>query len=328
MKKRMLAAAIAASMSLWMIFACSQKYQGELLPVQDKSTGKWGYADTTGKSVIAPKWDMAIFFSEGLAGVALNDKCGFVDQTGKEVIPLKYDKISAFSSDGLAVVTLGGKFGYVDKTGKEVIPIKYDEIGELYNPLGNFSAEGLVKVALDEKFGYIDKTGEEIIPIKYDDIADIENGVFWTESNGKWELIDRTGEKWNNNSHGPGLPAELQYIHRRDNKHCTFSIIDFYTGKDASGYAIVYMLGKESGLTTWSADVVQGIQQVQCTMISKGTKYFPVQRRGIGSFGSTSGRGTPVTFLFATDAKPETVIFYFDHAPEKKISIDCNSVEN
>jgi hypothetical protein len=156
MNKRVLAA-ITASMSLWMIFACSQKYQGELLPVQDESTGKWGYADTTGKSVIAPQWDMAGVFSEGLAVIGLNGKYGFVDSTGTEVIAPKWDTAGIFS-EGLAAIRLNGKYGFVDKMGNEVIPVKYDKVEP-------FSG-GLSPVELDYMNGVIDTAGKTAVPFQ------------------------------------------------------------------------------------------------------------------------------------------------------------------
>jgi hypothetical protein len=54
---------VVACVGLMMFFACEQKYQGKLMPMLDNSTGKWGYADTLGKNVIKPQWDMRIFLS-------------------------------------------------------------------------------------------------------------------------------------------------------------------------------------------------------------------------------------------------------------------------
>ncbi|MDR0348233.1 MAG: WG repeat-containing protein [Tannerella sp.] len=147
--------AIVVSMGWLIFFACGHEYQGKLSPKQDERTGKWGYADTLGKIVISPKWDMAGPFFEGLAVVGQNDKYGFIDPKGVEVIPFKYDRIGNFSEDGLAKAKWDGKWGYMDKTGQEIIPAKYDEIGD-------FSEDGLAKAKRDGKWSYIDKTGKEV----------------------------------------------------------------------------------------------------------------------------------------------------------------------
>jgi len=102
-------------------------FQGEkkLEKFQD-SNGKFGYKNSSGKVVVPPKYDEAIFFSDGMAAVSVNYKWGFIDGSGNEVIPLKYDNVSSFTG-GYASVRLGRKRGYVDKQGVEVIPVKYDD---------------------------------------------------------------------------------------------------------------------------------------------------------------------------------------------------------
>lgn len=115
--------------------------------------GKWGFVNATGKVVIAPKYDLAINFYEGLAAVQLNGKWGYIDKTGKVIVPVKYEYTGFFSED-LMTVRLNNKWGYVDKRGKEVIPPKYD-----------FAApfkDGKAGVALDGKEMVIDKDGTVI----------------------------------------------------------------------------------------------------------------------------------------------------------------------
>ena len=147
-----------ASVGLMMFFACGHKYQGILIPELDNSTGKWGYADTLGKNMIAPKWDMAADFSEGLAAVGLNNRFGYIDETGVEVIPIQFEFTGSFMNS-VALVSLNDKWGFIDKTGIEIIPIKY-------NKAKPFS-EGLSEVELDGKIGSIDSTGEIIVPFQH-----------------------------------------------------------------------------------------------------------------------------------------------------------------
>lgn len=46
-------------------------------------SGECGYIDKTGREVIAPKYDDAISFQDGLAPVKLNRRWGYIDKTGK-----------------------------------------------------------------------------------------------------------------------------------------------------------------------------------------------------------------------------------------------------
>jgi len=149
---------VIACIGLMIFFACGHKYQGKLIPELDNNTGKWGYADTLGKNIIVPKWDMTTDFSEGLAAVRLNNRFGYIDETGIEVIPIKFESAESFFNS-IALVSLDDKWGFIDKTGIEIIPIKY-------NKAEPFS-EGLSEVELDGKIGSIDPTGEIVIPFQH-----------------------------------------------------------------------------------------------------------------------------------------------------------------
>ncbi|NLN26310.1 MAG: WG repeat-containing protein [Bacteroidetes bacterium] len=84
--------------------------QAQELKPFEADNGKWGFKDQNSKVIVAPKYDLANTFSDGMARVRLNAKFGFIDPTGKEIIPLKYERAYDFS-EGLAVVNLNGKFG-------------------------------------------------------------------------------------------------------------------------------------------------------------------------------------------------------------------------
>ncbi len=152
---------------------------------------KWGFCNTNKQIVIAPHYDDASPFSEGLAIVGLNGKSSYIDKTGKEVTPIKYNYANNFS-EGLAAVNLDGKWGYIDKTGKEVIPFKYDRGVFGYN---DCFSEGFAPVILDGKCGYIDKTGKEVIPFKYDYARPFSEGLARVELNGKYGFVDKNGRE-------------------------------------------------------------------------------------------------------------------------------------
>jgi len=152
-----------------------------------------GYIDTTGKTIIEPKWTAAGSFSDGLALVAtggnniyyrtdtklnimsvsplepsqyapattystIMGRMYFIDKTGGIVIDLqnlevKEGLLPGFS-EGFAGVKIKDKWGFIDKTGKVVIEPKYDMVWPYF--------DGLSKVQIDDKYGYIDKTGKYI----------------------------------------------------------------------------------------------------------------------------------------------------------------------
>lgn len=74
------------------------------IPVQTV-TGKWGFMMYDGLWAIQPKYDDALFFSEGLAAVKAGDYWQYINEQNKVVISGKYTQATSFS-DGLAHVYL------------------------------------------------------------------------------------------------------------------------------------------------------------------------------------------------------------------------------
>src|SRR5260221_501841 len=109
----------------------------------DTQSGKLGYIDKTGKTVIASKFNEVNEFSEGLAAV-------------KIVISAKFVDADEFS-DGLAKVMPAGsaKYRYIDHTVKLVIK-------PLATECNKFS-RGLALIHQGSKWIYIDKTGKQAI---------------------------------------------------------------------------------------------------------------------------------------------------------------------
>jgi WG containing repeat len=79
-----------------------------------------GFVDKTGKFAIAPTYDTAASFAEGLAVVTLDGKSGYVDRNGLTAIPPRFEAAGDFS-EGLAPVQEGEFWSYIDRLGKVVI---------------------------------------------------------------------------------------------------------------------------------------------------------------------------------------------------------------
>ncbi len=168
---------------LCLLLAASAAGQ-ELKPKQDTS-GKWGYVDAQGNTVIPYQYDDAGNFRENVAWVKLNFEYGYINQQGKMVIPCRYDYAQDFM-EGLARVKLNGKYGYINNQGETVIPCKYDWIESFI--------DGMARVELNGKKGYIDKQGKEVIPCIYSEMENFVDDMARVELNGKWGYIDKQGE--------------------------------------------------------------------------------------------------------------------------------------
>lgn len=109
-----------------------------ILIAQVCQNGKYGYINTDFKMVIAPQFDGAMRFNEGLACVKVGDKWGFVNLMGEFVIQPTYNDAGVFY-DGLAKVgNLAGngngsyRYLYINKEGKNVFN-KLFKFGEDFN---------------------------------------------------------------------------------------------------------------------------------------------------------------------------------------------------
>jgi hypothetical protein len=184
----------------------------KLTPKQQDS--KWGYVDSSGKSVIPAQFDSAGEFSEGLAAVEVNKRFGYIAADGHFVIKPKYFRAGPFR-DGFAWVVvrkrwtplgtgeygvaLYGQVTYIDHTGREIrSPFSAEHVS-------NFS-EGLAAVrpgkifgGCSEKIGYLNTEGEWSIKPQFDEALDFSEGLAAVNRGGKchmggkWGYIDRDG---------------------------------------------------------------------------------------------------------------------------------------
>lgn len=167
---------------------------------------KYGLINKQNEIVIPFMYESMGNLSESLIAVNKDGKWGYVDTTNKSIIPinLAYETVNDFS-DGLAAVfnyeenSDNLKYGYIDKTGKLVIPIQFTKV---YWD----DTEGLIDfnngiAVVNDKEGRtfcIDKTGKEAqcpdgrgdVDNQLDDEADdLDEGTLDAKSNGAPQFI-------------------------------------------------------------------------------------------------------------------------------------------
>ncbi len=121
-----------------------------------------GFADTTGKAVIPPRFANVTQFSEGLAGfsgeslpslvgapvagapvkpeIVSGNLFGFIDRAGRVVIKPRFDSIGQFEQ-GVALVYLAGDKLLIDKTGKTLFSAKSIVRPKKIRPAGDETAD-------------------------------------------------------------------------------------------------------------------------------------------------------------------------------------------
>ena len=127
---------------------------------------KYGLINKKNEVVIPFMYESMGNLSESLIAVKKDDKWGYVDTTNKSIIPinLKYETVNDFS-DGLAAVfnyqedSDNLKYGYIDKTGKLVIPMQFikaywddsEGIIDFNNGIALVNEQGGRKFCIDKK---------------------------------------------------------------------------------------------------------------------------------------------------------------------------------
>jgi WG containing repeat len=191
-----------------------------------------GYIDETGEVVIAPRFDEARDFSEGLAYVTSKEFRGFIDRHGKAVIKLDSEakdfheglaavkgsglesgwgymdrsgrwvvkpqyQVADDFSEGLAQVMVDRKFGFINKKGEMIIPPRFDvhEVGYTWLQKYDTSrfSEGLACVAIGDLFGYINKKGDFVIPPQFSRAQEFSEGLAWVTTKGIPGVVNKVG---------------------------------------------------------------------------------------------------------------------------------------
>ena len=146
---------------------------------------KWGFIDTNGQFKILPQFDAAYYFREGVGYVMEGDTPLLIDTSGK-TIARGYEVLSGVVNEGRIPVSRGDKYGYLELTGSVAIPLTLDGASTF--------AEGLAAVKKGEKWGYIDKNGSMVIPFKFDSAGDFGNGLALAKLGNESGFIARSGQ--------------------------------------------------------------------------------------------------------------------------------------
>jgi tetratricopeptide (TPR) repeat protein len=144
--------------------------------------------DRTGKITVPCKFDDFDFsnFKEGVFVIKKEGHYGLIDEKGNLLTSVAYDYIfSYWTSGGLAKVRKDGKFGVLNRSGKEVIPCIYSGLELRY--------DGVISVKKGEKWYNIDEKGKSINPNEYDKTRPLLSGFTEVERDGKYGLIDMSG---------------------------------------------------------------------------------------------------------------------------------------
>ncbi len=123
---------------------------------------RYGFIDRTGRMVIAPKYDYAHEFSEGVLSVRMRGKgddrrlFGYVNTKGHVVIPARYVSAGRFANGMAKIMGDNSLYGYITTDGTLAIP-------PVFVRAGDFNRAGVALVAKKgQEEWYIDKSGRRV----------------------------------------------------------------------------------------------------------------------------------------------------------------------
>lgn len=146
--------------------------------------GLFGFADLVeGRMLLAPVYQDARPFREGVAAVRLEGRRMMIDGTGRCAVDCsRYRCVESFR-DGRALVCRDGLYGFIDHRGEEAIPPRYESATGF--------REGLAVVRVNGKYGYIDTEGRSVVDPVYDYAGRFSNGRAEVEKDGVRVFLDK-----------------------------------------------------------------------------------------------------------------------------------------
>lgn len=170
---------------------------GEGLVAFEGEGQRHGFLDRQGRRVLEPVWTLAGVFRGGFCQVSESDFLNgeplrpfYIDRSGKALQSDQWVASGDFA-EGRAVVHFPAidAYQYIDASGKVL-----GGATAIYVYADAFS-EGLAAVANEDGlFGYINAEGHEHIAPQFDWASAFTRGHAWVEMEGRYALIDKTGQ--------------------------------------------------------------------------------------------------------------------------------------
>ncbi|OMP31431.1 WG repeat-containing protein [Mangrovimonas sp. DI 80] len=136
--------------------------------------GKMGFVNAEGKWEIAPAYEKARAFVNGLAPVMKDKNWGYINRAGEAVIPFQYKDAEIFSKDGLAPVKLSKLWGFINTKGDLVIDDKYDITASGFSVFKRNNEkgfiDGLARVKEKKSWYYINTNGEILKDMEFENL--------------------------------------------------------------------------------------------------------------------------------------------------------------
>jgi hypothetical protein len=217
-------------------------------------TGEWNWVTTAGNRLSPDRFQSCSRFSEGLASAMKSGLCGYVNRKGEKVIDFRFNSALPFCSglagirlsddlwrcideegtekscrayhefyshmEGFAVVRSGENWGYVDASGREPFGMGFQRTYSFTSGLGvvlvggrwNFitedgntvsekgwdgaflPSEGMGSYMMNSLYGFVNCSGETVTGPVFSAVYAYSEGLSAVQFERKWGYIDKNGD--------------------------------------------------------------------------------------------------------------------------------------
>ena len=208
-------------------------------------SGLFGYADEHGKFVIAPAFEQATAFANGIARVRQHGLWGLISEKGSFVLKPAYAEIQEFKNQTALIARPGVSsplwlYGLIDEQGRELIVPQFhyltpDYLNQLFiagNIIGYENGNRKIR------FGLINRKNTRLLPLAFKDLRHARFRTFaGKDETDRWTFFDNTGNKIFGNTH-----QEIAFFDEK------IAVV-----RQASGWGIVLADGKYATDTVFQA---------------------------------------------------------------------------
>lgn len=155
-----------------------------------RSEGLWGYLDSNGTVVIAPQFQMAGFFHEGLAYAQIGEALGYIDEKGQTAIPSRFPAAFDFN-EGFASAMAVDEWGVINRKGEWVISPRFKHPVTVKNGLIRFKSDrGMYTL-----YGFMNTRGDTVIAPQFEKAGEFNEGLCLASKDGfRYGYINASGQ--------------------------------------------------------------------------------------------------------------------------------------
>jgi hypothetical protein len=135
--------------------------------------GLYGFIDSTGRVIIAPRFVWVTGFQEGRAVAMVCGGDAYIDVTG-EIVEGPSSSGKGRFSEGLAPFWRHGKAGFRDLQGNVVIPSRFEDIADFSDEIAPVQVKG--------KWGYIDRKGKFLLDPQFEMLSPFHEGYAFAQT--------------------------------------------------------------------------------------------------------------------------------------------------